>query len=133
MKQNFTPDNRNSNHTNNYTCNDKTIESPVAYYCLRQGDSDDHDVDSSIKSIRTNQEISPVRIYISNKNVVVDLNPSINGALVVTVGNTSGQIIHKKVSAIRFIRSFSSEYASGKINSAVIGHMGRTEVRNVNL
>jgi hypothetical protein len=42
------------------------------------------------------EEVSAVRIYGSNKNVVIDLNTSIKSNLVVSVVNTNGQVISKQ-------------------------------------
>jgi len=86
----------NSNNNNNYSYHDKSVTSPVVYYRLRQVDIDGRAVYSSIKTIRSGEAVSAVRIYGSNKNVVIDLNTSIKNNLVVSVVNTNGQVISKQ-------------------------------------
>ena len=85
----------NSN-SSQYSYNDKNISSVVVYYRLRQVDVDGRFVYSSIKSIRMDQAISAVKIYSSEKNVVIDLNSVIKNNLVVSVVNSNGQVISKQ-------------------------------------
>ena len=87
---------QNGINTNNYSYNDKTISSSVVYYRLRQVDTDGRFVYSSIKTIRLGEVISPVRIYGSDKNVVVDLNTEFKSNIIISVVNTSGQVIFKR-------------------------------------
>lgn len=86
----------NANNSNNYNYNDKTISSPVVYYRLRQVDINGRFMYSSIKTIRMGENISPVKVYGFEKNVVIDLNSSIKGNLVVSVVNNNGQVISKQ-------------------------------------
>lgn len=83
----------NSNNTNNYNYHDKNVSNPVVYYRLRQVDINSRATYSSIKMIRLNESISPVKIFGADKNVVIDLNTSIKGNIQVRVLNNSGQVI----------------------------------------
>ena len=83
----------NSNNSNNYSYNDKTISGPVVYYRLRQVDMDGRSIFSSIRMIRSGEVMSAVKIYGTNKKVVVDLNTSITNSLVISVVNANGQVI----------------------------------------
>ncbi len=85
-----------SSNVNNYIYHDKNFANSVVYYRLRQVDIDGGFVYSSIKTIRMNEAVSAVRIYGSNKNVVIDLNTSMKNNLVVSVVNTNGQVISKQ-------------------------------------
>ena len=85
-----------STNVNNYSYNDKNVSGSVVYYRLRQVDIDGGFVYSSIKSIRMSEAVSAVRIYGSNKNVVIDLNTSIKSNLVVSVINANGQVLSKQ-------------------------------------
>ena len=86
----------NSSNANNYSYNDKNVSGSVIYYRLRQVDIDGRSVYSSIKTIRANEAISPVKIYASERNVVIDLNQAIKNDLVVSVVNINGQVISRK-------------------------------------
>ena len=83
----------NSNNTNNYNYHDKNVSNPIVYYRLRQVDINSRATYSSIKMIRLNESISPVKIFGADKNVVIDLNASIKGNIQVRVLNNSGQVI----------------------------------------
>ena len=86
----------NSNNVNNYNYNDKNVSNPVVYYRLRQVDIDGRFIYSSIKTIRAGEAVSAVRIYGSEKNVVIDLNTSVKNNLVVSVVNANGQVITRQ-------------------------------------
>jgi len=86
----------NNRITNNYSYNDKISSSPVVYYRLRQVDIDGRSSFSSIKAIRTGETIPAVKIYSSEKNVVIDLNSAVKSNLFVSVINSNGQVISKR-------------------------------------
>lgn len=87
---------QNGINTNNYSYHDKTLSSSVVYYRLRQVDSDGRFFFSSIKTIRLGDVVSPVRIFGSDKKVVVDLNREFKSAIMISVVGTSGQVIFKR-------------------------------------
>ena len=89
----------NSSNNNNYSYNDKNLSGPVVYYRIRQVDIDGRSVYSSIKTIRSNEAISPLKIYAAEKNVVIDLNQAVKNKLVVTVINTNGQVLNRQTFA----------------------------------
>lgn len=82
-----------NNNSNNYSYNDKTIPGPVVYYRLRQVDMDGRSVFSSIRLIRSSEPMKAVKIYGTNKKVVVDLNTPITSSLVISVIDAKGQVI----------------------------------------
>lgn len=86
-----------SSNVNNYNYNDKNVAGSIVYYRLRHVDIDVCFMYSSIKTIRMSEAVSAVRIYGSNKNVVIDLNTSIKSNLVVSVVNTNGQVMSKQI------------------------------------
>lgn len=89
--------NRNATNNYNYNYNDKNISNPVVYYRLRQVDIDGRAMYSSIKIARIGEATAPVRIYGSDKNVVVDFNQVIKNPINVSIVNSNGQIVSKQV------------------------------------
>jgi hypothetical protein len=86
-----------TNYKNDYKYTDKNASSPVVYYRLRRVNIDGNAIYSSIRSIRQGEIISPVKIYGYQKNVVVDLNIAEKTDLLVSVFNTSGEAIDRKL------------------------------------
>ena len=122
-----------SSNVNNYSYNDKNVSGSVVYYRLRQVDIDGGSMYSSIKSIRMSEAVSAVRIYGSNKNVVIDLNTSIKNDLVVSVVNANGQVISKQtVSNPSYRININVQNAStGTYIVHVTDNKGWTEVKKV--
>jgi hypothetical protein len=122
-----------SNNVNNYSYHDKNVTGSVVYYRLRQVDIDGGSLYSSIKSIRMSEAVSAVRIYGSNKNVVIDLNTSIKNNLVVSVVNANGQVISKQaVSNPSYRININVHNAStGTYIVHVTDNKGWTEVKKV--
>jgi hypothetical protein len=104
-----------NNHSTNYNYHDKTSSTPVVFYRLRQVDIDGRFVYSSIKKIRMDQILPVVRVYGSSNNLVIDLN-SIKDNLVVTIVNSNGQLIFKKV---HNTASYKINLAPGNISAGV--------------
>jgi len=123
----------NSNNTNNYSYNDKNTSGPVVYYRLRQVDIDGKSIYSSIKTIRTGEIISPVKIYGFQKNVVIDLNTTIKSNIKVSVYNNSGQILSEQSysNATYKINLNLQHLSSGAYVVRVTDNKGLSEVKKV--
>jgi hypothetical protein len=86
----------NSNNGGNYDYTDQNILGEVVYYRLRQVDLDGRSTYSSVKTIRLSEAISAIKIYGSEKKVIIDLSAAIKNTVVVSIVNNNGQVIHQQ-------------------------------------
>jgi hypothetical protein len=82
--------------TNGYSYTDQKVINQVMYYRIRQVDFDGGSTYSAIKTIRLSGIHPAIKIYTSQKEVIVDLNASIKNSIVVNVINNSGQVVKQQ-------------------------------------
>ena len=123
----------NDKNNSNYSYSDKEISRPVVYYRIRQVDIDGRSVYTSIKTIRTGEAISPLKIYGSEKNIIIDFNTTVKSKIVVSVANNSGQVITRKSysNSSYKINLNLSGVPSGLYIVQVTDNEGRSEVKKV--
>lgn len=85
-----------TNSSNQYSYNDKSVSNAVIYYRLRQVDVNGRFIYSSIKTIRLNESIPTLKIYGSDKTVVIDLNSSVSNNLAVSILTSNGQLVKRQ-------------------------------------
>lgn len=86
----------NGTVVNSYRYEDKNVSNEVFHYRLRLVDMDGRFTYSSVKTIRSTETVSAVKIYGSEKKVIIDLNASPQSDILVSVINNSGQVITQK-------------------------------------
>lgn len=79
-----------------YSYTDRKVVNQVMYYRIRQVDLDGRSTYSAIKTIRLSEIQSTVKIYSSQKDVIIDLKASMKNSIVVTVLNNTGQVVSQK-------------------------------------
>ena len=79
--------------TQMYSFTDKNMTNAVAYYRIRQADTDGKSTYSVIKTIRLNAATPVTKIYAANKTINVEFNQEIKNAVTIRLVNLNGQII----------------------------------------
>jgi hypothetical protein len=90
------PGRGNSNIPNQYSYTDKNMTAAQAYYRIRQADFDGRFSYTTIKAIRSNQQVPVTKVYACNRQVMVEFNSPVNNAFEVQVVSLSGQVMTRR-------------------------------------
>jgi hypothetical protein len=96
-----------------YSYTDNNINNALVYYRLKQVDADGAFLYSTVKTIRSGNAVA-AKIYGAGKKINIELNTEVKNNIIVTVMNTSGQVMERK--------EFSAGYKiSLDVNNAAAG------------
>ncbi|MEP6750821.1 MAG: hypothetical protein ABJB86_24010 [Bacteroidota bacterium] len=110
----------------NYSYTDNNITNAVVYYRLKQVDMDGAFLYSTIKTIR-NGNTAAAKIYGTGKTINIELNAAIKNNVMVTVMNTSGQVMERKQFSAGYKITFDVNNAAADI---LIVHVSDNDALN---
>lgn len=86
----------NSNTVQQYNFTDKNMTAAVAYYRIKQVDTDGHYTYSTVKSIRANEAAPATRIYTNGNTVNIEFNKEVKKTITVRIINMNGQVVTQR-------------------------------------
>jgi hypothetical protein len=86
----------NSTTVQQYNFTDKNMTATIAYYRIKQVDTDGHYEYSTVKSIRVNEAAPATRIYANSNTVNIEFNKEVKNPITVRIMNLNGQVVGQR-------------------------------------
>ena len=82
---------------NNYSYTDKSNQTGLIYYRIKQVDKDGHFIYTSVRNIKAGSALQDVKIFSVANNLVVEFSQQITGNVAVRLNSLSGQVIAEQM------------------------------------